>query len=434
MAAQEEPRPQGLERLDDPPVGHVDDADAAFLEVGGRHHGPAAVAPRDARAQVRQAGQIEAGDLAPDVEVDHDRAPALARRAEQVAVGGVEEEVVERLLDGDPAQGEQPLRGGQGLLHARLVRMHHAGIDRPRALVGGDLPDLRDVLERHDEAVARPRLVDGADPRALPAPGVGRRDDAAQRQVRRIEQDERVRQVVGDREEPAVGRDGDVARVDPGANLGHHAQIVQVVLGDPAVARGEVDEAPVGRELGPAVQREAAGEAVDGLEAVAVEDGDVMVAAFHHHEEVEGIGREHGRVAERARRLVDDPAGRDLRLAPARRLRRRRVDEGGERLDLGAAEPIGEAGHLGGGPALGDHLGGLGLAQPAQALGQERRPLPAQARRPVARGAVLRVQPGAVGLGRGAPAGGCEPERDGDEQRAGRAIAPPGHASVSGTG
>ncbi len=125
-----------------------------------------------------QTGQIDAGDLAADVEVDHHATAAIARRAKQVAIGRIEEEIIQRFLDCDPAQCEQALRGGNGFFHAFLVRMHHAGVNGLRVLVGSDFPDFRDVLERNDEAVARGRLINRRDARGLLLAGIGRRDNA----------------------------------------------------------------------------------------------------------------------------------------------------------------------------------------------------------------------------------------------------------------
>ena len=96
------------------------------------------------------------------------------------------------------------------------------------------------------------------------------RDDRERREVRRIEQNERVRQIVGDRDHLAVVRDREVARVDPGADLGDQLEPPEIVLADPAVARREVDEPAVRRELRPAVQGEAAGKTRDRREPVAI--------------------------------------------------------------------------------------------------------------------------------------------------------------------
>ena len=99
-----------------------------------------------------------------------------------------------------------------------------------------------------------------------------------------------ITEVVGDGDDAAIVRDGEVAGVDAGADLCDDLQRVQVVLGDPAVARSEVDESAVGRELGAAMQGEMRRKPRNRLETVAVEDGDVVVTALDDDEEVQGIG------------------------------------------------------------------------------------------------------------------------------------------------
>ena len=54
----------------------------------------------------------------------------------------------------------------------------------------------------------------------------------------------------------------------------------------------KIDEAAVGRELRPAVQREAGRETGQRLEAVAVEDRDVVIAGLDHDEQVQRVGLE----------------------------------------------------------------------------------------------------------------------------------------------
>jgi hypothetical protein len=179
-----------------------------------------------------------------------------------------------------------------------------------------------------------------------------------------------VGQVVGDGDEAAVARERDVAGVDARPRLGHHDQIVEVVLGDPAVARAEIDEAPVGGELGPAVQREAALEAMQRLEAVAVEDGDVVIAALDDDEEVQGVGGENRLVRERHRLGIDHPRGGDRGLIPIRDIRKRGVDQLHEDRDLGLRQAVAIGRHLGRGPALGDDPMRLGLPEPAEVLRQ----------------------------------------------------------------
>ena len=81
-----------------------------------------------------------------------------------------------------------------------------------------------------------------------------------------IQHHQRVRQVVGRHHVAAVGRHHDVPRIDADPGLGDRAQVPQVVLRHPAVARDEEDIAAVRRELRPAVQGEARGHAAEPLE------------------------------------------------------------------------------------------------------------------------------------------------------------------------
>jgi hypothetical protein len=171
------------------------------------------------------------------------------------------------------------------------------------------------------------------------------------------------------------------------------------------------------------VEREAAREAVDWLEPVAVQDGDVMVAALDDDEEIERIGVEDRPVAERRGRRIDRPAGLDLGGTPNRRLGQRLVDEGDECFDLGRAQELGKSRHLGRRPTVRDHLASPAPAQAAQVLRQQRRALPAQAFGAVAGTTVLGVQRPRVGLGRDRPGDGPE-GRGGREQpqQGGRAM------------
>ena len=209
-----------------------------------------------------------------------------------------------------------------------------------------------------------------------------------------------MRQIVRHRHVPAVAGHRGVPRVEAGADLGHEREVPQVVLGDPAVARGEVDEAPVGRELRPAVQRIAAREARERLEAVAVEDRDVVIARLHHDEQVQRIGAELRPARERREVRVLDPRGADLVRPPRGRRRRRRIDELRELADLRGRELAGERRHLRRDPAVRDRLDRGRLAEPLQVRRQERRPHPAEPVGAVAARAVLGVQLRRVGRGR----------------------------------
>ena len=143
-----------------------------------------------------------------------------------------------------------------------------------------------------------------------------------------------MRQVVGHRHPLAVAGHRRVARVDAGAHLGDDFQVPHVELGDPAVARGEEDVAAVRREFRPAVQGEARLEAVDRLQLVAVEDGDMVIAGLDHHEQVQRIGLELRLVGQAAGREIDDARGGDLGLAPHRHRLDRRVGILDQRLDF----------------------------------------------------------------------------------------------------
>ena len=90
---------------------HVNDADHAFLEVGRGQHRFALVFPGNARAQMRQAGQFDVGDLAPDEQVHHLAVLALACRADEVLIRRVEEEIVEVVIEPDaPHRKQAPFR------------------------------------------------------------------------------------------------------------------------------------------------------------------------------------------------------------------------------------------------------------------------------------------------------------------------------------
>ena len=132
---------------------------------------------------------------------------------------------------------------------------------------------------------------------------------------------------------------------------------------------------------------------MDGFELVAVEKGDVMIAAFHHDEEAHQVSGELRLVGQATRRMMHDARGADLLLAPLRH-RRRGVDVVGERLDLLRLEHVLEGFHLHGGPAVADHRGGGVLLQAREVLRQQRRAHQAVAVGAVAFGAVLAVELG----------------------------------------
>ena len=273
--------------------------------------------------------------------------------------------------------------------------------------VVADLPDLGHVLERCDEALARRGVVHSRDARGLRAVLVQHLVHLEQVQIG-VEQHQRVRQVVGHGHVLAIARDRQVARVDARAHLGHHLQVPDVELGDPAVARREEHIASIGREFRPAVQRKARSEAVDGFELVTIEHGDMVVPGFHHDEEVHHVhALEHrrGLVGQAARCMLDDARGLDVGLGHGRCGYHGGVNVLCQRGNLCLGELTSEAGHLCGGAAFADHLQGFGLAQARETLGQQRRGRLAEPTGAMAGGAVLLEKRGG-GFGMRGHAGG----------------------------
>ncbi len=268
-----------------------------------------------------------------------------------------------------------------------------------------DLPQLRRVLEGEDEAAARPRLVDGGDARRL---SLGASHFAHLEGLERcgIEQHERAGEVVRDRENPPVMRDGEIARVDARPHLEDLLQAPEIVFLDPAVARGEIDESPIGAELGPAVEGAARGETGEARETVAVEDADVMVALLDEDEEVQGIGREDRLLRER--RILDEAAAgaADLLRPPSRRRFGWREDVVREASDLRRIEQRSEGRHHGRRAAPGDDFGRLLRREPPEHFRQQGGTAAAETLGAVAGGAVVPVETGRIRLrgdGRKAP-------------------------------
>jgi hypothetical protein len=111
---------------------------------------------------------------------------------------------------------------------------------------------------------------------------------------------------------PAILGDCHIAGVQANPHLDHHFQVPQVELGDPPIARGKENVAAVPGELGTAVQRVAARKAVDRFEPVTIQDGHVMVAAFHHQEQIHEVASGERRcrsVGQAARRVMNYPGG-----------------------------------------------------------------------------------------------------------------------------
>ena len=386
VTAHEEARPLGGDALDGLPGLHVDDADLALAQVGRRKHRSALVVPGDPRTEMRHASQIEFGDAPPQVEVHHLTLFAVARGADQQAVRLVEEEVVQIVVQVYAAHRERPALARHALVQAVVV--HGTVVYRQRLVRIGDLPHLRDVLERRDEAVPRRGVVYRAHPRFLAA--VAHRDDPDRFQIDRVQQHQAVRQIVGHHDVTPVSGDRQVAGVYAGADLGHVLQAPHIELADPAVARGEIHEPAVRRILGTAVQREVRLDAGQRFESVAVQDGGVVITQLDHHEHVHQVRLVHRPVRQVRGRDEDLVRRQHLRLAPHRRMRQGRVDEIHQGLDLRLVQAIGKRRHLARRAALPYRLCRLALLQARQVLRQQGRAHPAEP--------VLAVTLGAIGL------------------------------------
>ena len=153
----------------------------------------------------------------------------------------------------------------------------------------------------------------------------------------------------------AVAGHGDVARVDARAHLGHDLQVPQVVLGDPAVARGEEDVAPVGRELRSAVQRVARREAGDRLERSPSRIDAWWSPASTTTNRFIGSAANAGLSGSVPSAWWTTRDAWISRRAPDRLGRGRRVDERDQRVDLLRRQLVAEGRHLRRQPALRDH-------------------------------------------------------------------------------
>ena len=395
MAAQEEARPVGLYLLDQRPVVHVDDRNHALVQMRGGHDAVAVAFPGDARAQMRHPRQRQLGDLAPDIEVDDHALVALSVGADQVAVIGGEEEIVQRFIGQDAAAGEQPFFGAERFLHVLFIAVHETVMEGAGLGVGGDLPDLGGVLERQHEGLAIRCLIDRRDP-AFAAVAGHDRDDLLGREVVGRQDGQARRQVIRHREPFAVMAHGDIAAVQRGADAADFLQRPDVVFLHPAVAGHDEDIAPVGAEFRPTMNGEGGGEAVQHLERVAVEHADMMIAGFHDKGDVQRIRAEDRRLGGPVIR-VHLPAFGHLFGRPFGMEAERRghiVDQPG---NLIGAQLVGKTGHLGRGTALGDHR--IKALHPPQRFGDQRRAGAAKAILAMAGGAVIGEIGGGIGPG-----------------------------------
>ena len=295
VAAHEKRRASGLDLLDHLPVLHINHADQPFLEIGRGHDRTVLIRPGNPGTEMRHTGQRQIGHFAPHVEIHHlatgnglTAAIGGPRRAQYVGVILAEKEIIENGVE--PGHPGRP-HPRQGNRFAHLVIVDIALEHRLSLGVVAQLPDFGDVLERSHEALARRGVVHRRHPRTL-AGFVDHRNDPVEAQIRRVQQHQGLRQVIGRHHPLPVTGHREIAGVNAGADFRCRLQVVNIELADPAVAGGEKHIAPVRRELWSAVQREPAGKAVNRLELVAVENGDVMIARLHDHKKVEWIGAE----------------------------------------------------------------------------------------------------------------------------------------------
>ena len=410
MGAQEKAGAGGLDDLHKAPVGHVDDADLALVQMRHRHQAMPAPHPAYAGPQMRHAGQRQARDLTPHVEVDDDAGFPRAVGADQVVIAGIEEEIVKGRGDVDPAAREQALFGHQRFLHPRLVAVDEAVVIGASIRVGRDLPYLRHVLQREDEGVAVGRLIDGGDAagRALAALHLHHLGDG---QVIRRQDRQRFRQVAGDGQPFAIRAHRDVAAVQSGADAADLMQGPDVVFLHPAIAGHDEHIAPVGGEFRPAMDGEGGFEPVQHRERVTVEDRDMAVPGFHHQRDVHRVAGEDWRGGGDIVR-VHRSACRDLFRRPDRRRGQRSRDIGRDRRDFVGRERRLEGGHLRHGAAIGDDGLQPVALQPAKAFGDQRRTRAAEPRLGMARGALIGVDHRPVRRGKG---GGGEQAKGNDE-------------------
>jgi len=220
-----------------------------------------------------------------------------------------------------------------------------------------------------------------------------------------------VRQVVGDGNPLAIGRHRGVTGIDAGTHFGDQGHVPQVVFADPAVARGEIDKAALRGKLRPAMQGKAAGKAVDGRQAVAIDQRYMVIAAFDDDKQVHRVGRKGGLVGQSAGVGMDDMRRADGRFIPGRRRRDRGINQSAQGLDLLGAQDFAKSRHLRCQAAFANGFFRLGFFQAAQAFRQQGRTHAAQPVGAVTAGAMLLVEGRCIGQGGGGKEGGKKREQ-----------------------
>ena len=141
------------------------------------------------------------------------------------------------------------------------------------------------------------------------------------------------------------------------------------------------------------MQREARGKAVDDLEAIAVEQGHMVVSALDHHEQIEWIGLPGGFGGPLGPSACFGARCADVGLGPMGTRFLRAVDPRGHSVDVGAAEGVTKGRHLRGRAAVGDDLDGILAFESLQAFRHQCRPHAPQALGTVAGRTVLGIEP-----------------------------------------
>ena len=109
-------------------------------------HAVAAIYPGNTRAEMWQASNRDVRGGLAGVDVHHENLAAAARGAEQVPVGRVEEEVVERFLDIHAAECKQALLHGESFDHTLLMTMNETLCDGLCVGIGRNFPNLGRVF------------------------------------------------------------------------------------------------------------------------------------------------------------------------------------------------------------------------------------------------------------------------------------------------
>ena len=129
-----------------------------------------------------------------------------------------------------------------------------------------------------------------------------------------------------------------------------------------------------------------------GFEAIAIENGGMVIAQFHHHEQVERVGIEDRLVRQTAERMRHHMRVAHARQSPLGYVGQGRVDIIHQRADRCLVETIAQRRHLGCRQTVPNHRHGLFLFQPFQVAGQQCLSHAAQTILAVTFGAVFLVQ------------------------------------------